>query len=131
MFSACDIALPSFDDEAAAWGDADPATSVARIAALGVEEIVVKNGAGPALVFADGALARIPASAASDARDTTGAGDSFNAGYLASRLAGLVPAEACDLAHELAAEVIRHPGALAPASEIEPIRRALRARAGA
>ena len=55
MFSACDIALPSFDDEAAVWGDADPVTSVARIAALGVEEIVVKNGAGPALVFADGA----------------------------------------------------------------------------
>jgi 2-dehydro-3-deoxygluconokinase len=128
MFSACDIALPSFDDEAAAWGDADPVTSVARIAALGVEEIVVKNGAGPALVFADGALARIPASAASDARDTTGAGDSFNAGYLAARIAGLSAIGACEFAHELAAEVVRHPGALAPPAAIEPFQRELRRR---
>ena len=125
MFAACDIALPSFDDEAAAWGDADLATSVARIAALGVEEIVVKNGAGPALVFTDGALARIPARAASDARDTTGAGDSFNAGYLAARIAGLSATGACEFAHELAAEVVRHPGALAPPAAIEPLQREL------
>ncbi|MFZ0209947.1 MAG: PfkB family carbohydrate kinase, partial [Roseiarcus sp.] len=101
---------------------------VARIAALGVGEIVVKNGAGPALVFADGALARIPASAASDARDTTGAGDSFNAGYLAARIAGLSAIAACEFAHELAAEVVRHPGALAPPAAIEPFQRELRRR---
>ena len=55
MFETCDIALPSFDDERALWGDADPKASAARFAALGVGEIVVKNGAGPAYVLADGA----------------------------------------------------------------------------
>ena len=128
MFSACDIALPSFDDEAAVWGDADPVTSVARIAALGVEEIVVKNGAEPAFIFADGVESLAPARAASDARDTTGAGDSFNAGYLAARIAGLSAIGACEFAHELAAEVVRHPGALAPPAAIEPFQRELRRR---
>jgi len=128
MFSSCDIALPSFDDEAGVWGDTDPLNSVARIAALGVKEIVVKNGAGPAFILADGEEAVAPARATSDARDTTGAGDSFNAGYLAARIAGLSAIEACEFAHQLAAEVVRHPGALAPAAAIEPIGADLRAR---
>jgi len=125
MFSICDVALPSFDDEVTVWGDADPVTSVARIAALGVKEIVVKNGAGPAFIFADGVESLAPACAVSDARDTTGAGDSFNAGYLAARIAGLPAIGACEFAHELAAEVVRHPGALAPPAAIEPLQREL------
>jgi 2-dehydro-3-deoxygluconokinase len=126
----CDIMLPSFDDEASVWGDADPRASALRIASLGVGEIVVKNGAGPARVLADGVGVEVPARAVRDARDTTGAGDSFNAGYLAGRLAGLSATEACEFAHGLAAEVVRHPGALAPAAAIEPLRRELAERTG-
>ena len=126
MFRASDIALPSFDDEAGVWGDASPAASAARIAALGVKEIVVKNGAGAAYVFADGAGVEVAARIATEARDTTGAGDSFNAGYLSARITGFAPARACEFGHRLAAEVVRHPGALAPLTAIEPMRRALR-----
>jgi 2-dehydro-3-deoxygluconokinase len=131
MFAVCDIALPSFDDEAGVWGDADPDASVARIAAHGVKEIVVKNGANPASVFADGFYADIPARETPDARDTTGAGDAFNAGYLAARLSGLSAVIACEFAHAVAAEVVRHPGALPPASAIEPMRSELQRRAQA
>ena len=126
MFEASDIALPSFDDEASLWGDADPEASAARIAALGVGEIVVKNGAGAAHVRADGVAREIAAALAIDARDTTGAGDSFNAGYLAARLSGRNPFEACAFAHRLAAEVVRWPGALAPIEAIAPLRNALK-----
>jgi 2-dehydro-3-deoxygluconokinase len=45
--------------------------------------------------------------------DTTAAGDSFNAGYLASRLQGeMLPAECAALGHCLASEVIQHRGAI-------------------
>jgi 2-dehydro-3-deoxygluconokinase len=46
--------------------------------------------------------------------DTTAAGDSFNAAYLAARLAGEAPAPAATTAHRLAGEVIRHRGAIVP-----------------
>jgi len=121
MFSGCDIALPSFDDEAGLWGDETPEATVQRIAALGATEIVVKNGAAPALVRAAGAQVPVNACTISDARDTTGAGDAFNAGYLAARRRNVSPDVACAFAHELAAEVVRHPGALAPAEALPAI----------
>jgi 2-dehydro-3-deoxygluconokinase len=46
--------------------------------------------------------------------DPSAAGDSFNAAYLAARLIGDGPVAAVALAHRLAAEVIRHPGAIMP-----------------
>ncbi len=124
-----DIALPSFDDETAVWGDADPEDTARRLAMHGVAEIVVKNGAGAAVVAHDDEVTTLPAAPAG-ARDTTGAGDSFNAAYLAARLAGLTPVDACRFGHALAAEVVCHPGALAPAPAIEPFRVALGQRAG-
>ncbi len=46
--------------------------------------------------------------------DTTAAGDSFAAGYLAARLRGEAPAAAARAGHRLAAVVITHPGAIIP-----------------
>ncbi len=122
MLAQTDIALPSFDDEAKVWGDADPQATLARIASLGVSEIAVKNGAGEAALWAEGRASRIPAPAPTPARDTTGAGDAFNAGYLAARLRGLAPLSAFDAAQAVAGETIRHFGALAPASALAPYR---------
>ena len=115
LYAVTDIALPSFDDEAALWGDATPEATAARLATLGVSEIVVKNGAGGAHVHGGGEVRAHSV----EARDTTGAGDSFNAGYLAARLAGHTRLDACGFAHRLAGEVVRWPGALAPAATVE------------
>lgn len=53
-----------------------------------------------------------PAPARVKAVDTTGAGDSFNAAYLSSRLAGLPIAEAVRRGHDLAATVVGCKGAI-------------------
>ena len=46
--------------------------------------------------------------------DTTAAGDSFNAAYLAARLEGEAPSAAASLRPPSAGEVIRHRGAIIP-----------------
>lgn len=109
-----DIALPTFPDERELFGDADPAATAARLDAAGVRDIVVKNGAAPALVAHAGVKEFCPAQAVDDAVDTTGAGDSFNGGYLAARLEGMAPVEATRRGHRVAASVVRVRGALAP-----------------
>lgn len=114
MLEVVDIALPSFDDEAAVWGDADPEATLVRLEAAGVPEIVVKNGAGVVVYAVAGRRGRVPTPEVANLRDTTGAGDSFNAGYLAGRLVGLAPLESCRLGQQVAGEVIGHYGALAP-----------------
>jgi 2-dehydro-3-deoxygluconokinase len=111
-----DIALPAFDDEAVLWGDPSPEATVERLQAFGIGEIVVKNGPNSALVAAGGKQEFVPVPEVVVPIDTTAAGDSFNAGYLAARLAGENPAASAAAAHRLAAEKIRHRGAIMPRS---------------
>lgn len=107
-----DIALPTFPDEQALYGDKDPATTAARLAEAGVKEIVVKDGENPCLVISAENRTTVPALSVK-AVDTTGAGDSFNGGYLSARLRGLPPAEAATKAHKVAGAVVQVRGALA------------------
>jgi 2-dehydro-3-deoxygluconokinase len=109
-----DIALPAFDDEAVLWGDPSPESTVARLQAFGIGEIVVKNGPNSALIATPGAQEFVPVPEVVVPVDSTAAGDGFNAGYLAARLSGSDPAQAASAAHRLAGNVIRHRGALMP-----------------
>jgi 2-dehydro-3-deoxygluconokinase len=109
-----DMALPAYDDEAVLWGDPSPEATVERLQAFGVGEIVVKNGPNSALVATAGRNEFVPVPEVVVPVDTTAAGDSFNAAYIAARLSGTAPAQAATAAHNLAAQVIRHRGALMP-----------------
>lgn len=111
-----DIALPTFEDEAMLWGDANPDATVARLQAFGIGEIVVKNGPSGAVVAAGGERELVPCPEVVVPVDTTAAGDSFNAAYLAARLGGNAPVAAATSAHALAGAVIRHRGAIMPRS---------------
>ncbi len=113
-----DIALPSFDDEQTLWGDASPAVTIGRITSAGVSEVVVKNGAGPTFMrnTTDEFILETPTIA--DIRDTSGAGDAFNAGYLAARLTGRTVGDAIGCGQKLSGEVIQHFGARIPKGSI-------------
>ena len=107
-----DIALPSFEDDAGAFGDADPEACARRYAALGASEVVVKNGAARMVALKGGAWHAYDPVPAPRVVDTTAAGDSFNAGYLAARLTGTPVEAALAAGSSLAARVVGGRGAL-------------------
>lgn len=125
MLALTDIALPSFDDEAGLWGDADPAATIRRLTEAGVREIVVKDGPRPVLACRGGETMTVETPPVSAIRDTTGAGDAFNAGYLAARHLGAGLHASVALGQALSAGVIGCLGARAGDREIEAVRQRL------
>jgi 2-dehydro-3-deoxygluconokinase len=114
FFRLADIALPTFDDEQMLWGDREPEQTLARLVGWGIGEVVLKRGAEGATVFADGATIVVPVPRTVTPVDTTAAGDSFNAAYLAARLKGQTAAHAALAGHALAGIVIQYRGAIVP-----------------
>jgi 2-dehydro-3-deoxygluconokinase len=107
--AAADIGLPTLEDETAMMDAADGAKVAEHWRSLGCVEVVVKQGS-EGCRLPDG---RIVAPAEQLApRDTSGAGDAFNAGYLAARLEGASPDDAARMGHRLAGWTIMRAGAI-------------------
>ncbi|MFJ5296046.1 sugar kinase [Pseudomonas sp. NPDC088368] len=111
-----DVALLTEDDEQALFGYTDSEQIMDAYRGLGVTEVVIKRGAQSCLVRAGERRYEVSAHAVRKVVDTTAAGDSFSAAYLAKRLRGGSPEEAADAGHRLAGLVIQHPGAVIPRS---------------
>ena len=109
-----DLALPTLEDEQLLFGDADADSCAARLRAAGIAEIVVKTGARGCIIYTEGNRSEVPPEAVLQPLDTTTAGDSFNAGYLAGRISGASVTEAARAGHRLAGIVIRWSGAVIP-----------------
>lgn len=120
-FARTDIALITLDDELARQGGTDVAAALAGISALPCAEKVVKRGAQPVLVFGAGAAPlEIAVPRVACVVDTTAAGDSFAAGYLAARLEGLAAERAAAAGNRLAGAVIGQPGAIISRNAMPP-----------
>jgi 2-dehydro-3-deoxygluconokinase len=78
-------------------------------------EVIRREEDRTVAIHSGGQVEVLPAGPGADkVVDTTGAGDSFNGGYLAARLAGASAAEAVKAGRRLAAVVVGHPGAIIP-----------------
>lgn len=112
--AAATIALPTFDDDALLFGDTTPEECAARWRMLGARVVAVKCGAGGAFVSSGGDSFMVAPAGIVASVDTTGAGDSFNAAFLAALWRGETAREAAASGNALAAKVIAHPGAIIP-----------------
>ena len=110
--SLCDIVLPTHTDEAPLFGDTSIEDTADRYLELGVEEVVVKDGAGEALIATAHERVKVAPQPNATVVDATGAGDSFNGGYLSARLAGQSLQQSAEAGHRIAGVVIGQKGAL-------------------
>ena len=110
IMPAVSIALPTFEDEAALFGYPSPERSLMAWQAAGAEEVCVKCGPRGALLPEGWVAPEAPR----QPLDTTGAGDSFNAAYLAARSRGEDFVSAARAANALAGEVVMTRGAILP-----------------
>lgn len=111
----CDIALPSLDDEEALFGPGGADAVLDRLRKAGAELGALKRGASGPVALSGLAYDCTPVSAVVD---STAAGDSFNAGYLAAYLRGDDEHTCLRAGHALASAVIQKPGAIIPRKDM-------------
>ena len=113
-FDHADLVFASVEDHALLYGSAEPDAVLERLRAHGIAEIVVKLMTPACHVVAGDVDVLVEAGPVADVVDTTAAGDSFAAAYLAARNAGQGPVDAARAGHCLAGTVVRHHGAIIP-----------------
>ena len=116
-----ELVMPTFDDEIAAFGDRSPDETADRLLSWGAKQIIVKNGTEPTL-SAD-ALQRASFDVDNPVLpvDTTGAGDSFNGGFLSAYIQGASVEESIRKGQAISARVVQQRGALVPYAELRAI----------
>ncbi len=116
-----DVVLASVEDHALLYGSDEPRDVMDRLRTAGVPETVVKLATPACHIGTAGGGEVVKAAEVRDVVDTTAAGDSFAAGYIAARRAGHDPVVACRAGHTLAGAVVRHRGAIIPKSAMPTI----------
>lgn len=111
MLEVADIVLASVDDLTPLFGARMHGELIDRMAA---REVVLKLAEPASFVRYDGAEWTVKAEPVGRVVDTTAAGDSFAAAYLAMRLNGAAPVDAARAGHRLAGAVVGHRGAIIP-----------------
>lgn len=116
LYQLSDIALVTGDDEDLLLGteDTDPTIIAQRLHDLGINQVVVKLGSEGAMWSQAGQQGTVTGNKVDQVVDTTAAGDSFNAAYLAAWCSEQSMAECCAWGNSLASQVIQHKGAVIP-----------------
>lgn len=110
LMHQADIALLTLDDEKLLCDDDSVDACQERYEECGLRELVLKRGAQEVIVITPESRMAVPVPPVKDVLDTTGAGDTFNAGYMAARLRGESPVDAAREGIRCAGIVIRHRG---------------------
>lgn len=114
-YRLADIALVTLSDEMERENYSSEYDAIAKTVSLPSPELVIKRGANSTLVRnALGQVTEIEVEKVDNVVDTTAAGDSFGAGYIAARMRAYAPKDAASIGNRLAGAVIQYPGAIIP-----------------
>lgn len=117
-FESADIVLASTEDLLPLYPDE---SNAALLAGISSPEVVLKLPEPVCILRHAGGSQEVRAEPVTQpVVDTTAAGDSFAAAYLAARLAGAEPPEAARAGHRLAGVVVCYPGAIIPRYAMPP-----------
>ncbi len=112
-----DYAFPSREEAEALTGECDPVAMAAAFAAYGVRRVAIKLGGEGCYIHSGELCAYLPAVRDVSCVDTTGAGDSFVAGFLCGLLEGRTFPECARLANAAASLTVEGMGAGAGARD--------------
>ncbi|SMF44908.1 2-dehydro-3-deoxygluconokinase [Alteromonadaceae bacterium Bs31] len=122
-----DMALLTLDDEEMLWGDGSIAATIERYEHCHIKELVLKRGADEVVIYTDGVKMSVPVAKVDGVVDTTGAGDSFNAGYMSARVQGCSHEQAALHGIHVASIIIRNRGAIVKNRNFNELYRGLKA----
>ena len=114
-----DIALLTLDDELLLWGDDTINGCKSRYINCNLRELILKRGAKDAVIINKDTEIHVPVPTVNNVIDTTGAGDTFNAGYLAARLQNQSAEDSVKQGIRCASIIIRYRGAVIDKSIFE------------
>ena len=121
ILALTDTAILTFEDEQALYGDDHLEQCIERTSKSGVNELIIKRGSKDCLVVQNDQANYVSPFPVEKEKiiDTTAAGDSFSAGFLAKRFCGGNALEAAYAGHVVAGTVIQYKGAIIP-SDVMP-----------
>ena len=114
-FDRADIILASTEDLELLFGAEGVPELLSRRSSA---ELVLKLAAPACRVISADRDEEVRAEPVASVVDTTAAGDSFAAAYIAARLSGADPRDAAYAGHRLAGAVVQHPGAIIPPAAV-------------
>jgi 2-dehydro-3-deoxygluconokinase len=114
----CDLLLPNAEEARSLTGDREPEESARKFLDMGIGTIAIKLGKGGSMLVTDEGRTNIPPFPVREV-DPTGAGDSYDAGFICALLWGKSPEEAALFANAVGALSVTKMGGMGgiPAKE--------------
>ena len=106
ILSTVDIYLPGYEEEEILFSANSTDDAVKRLFTIEANEIVIKNGPKNCFLITNQQVENIKITPSNNVIDTTGAGDTFNGGYIGARLTGLTPKDAIAFGAKSASQVL-------------------------
>jgi sugar/nucleoside kinase (ribokinase family) len=126
----CDVVLPSYDDLHQIYSELTPSAMAAHLVQQGAQRVILKLGPDGCLVANLKQMVQLP-SVTTEIVDTTGAGDCFDAGFIAGLVNGLDDVEAAKVGGAAAAACIRQVGGAVGIPRFDELVRAVSHETGA